>query len=420
MSRVAPFGRHRERGCWAAWVLTATLALAPVAVAGQTADTVRTFSLDSRYVGRSYSNDAMAGFGIGLFNLATLPIQLIEPSSRLRNVGRGLLLLVESIFVGEAFLITYHEYGHGTRAAARGWRPRYGFGLILTDADLQAALQGPPEHETFFGFFFNSFGQGSAYALAGPDDLLFTPPSEDLVEDWAILLNAGGLNNEMLFAERIEDEISRNDGHIGFLPAYVNAKLSTIQYSVVGVFGDVDNTVRSYQAMGFDIDQDRIDSASRASFFLTSLSYQLIYQTVRMFTGESIRFTAWAPGGVELPNTSFFMTRSGLSYRVRTGYRTGPWRFPLAVESVFEGDGRTEVSLGAERHLARTYLRARATFGEALGVGLSADYRIRDKVALSAGYTLYDSRNLLGERLIPSLENGSRYHNLFVRLSFAY
>ena len=196
------------------------------------------------------------------------------------------------------------------------------------------------------------------------------------------MLTAGELNNEMLFAERIEDEAYRDGGHIGFITTYVNSKLSASQYDLTGPFGDVGNTVLNYQAMGFDIDQDRIDSASRTSFFLSGLSYQLIYQTVRMFTGASIRFTAWEPGGVQLPNTSFFMTRSGLSYRVRTGYRTGSWRFPLAVERVFEGDKRTEVSIGAERGLERMHLRARATVGEGIGVALGADYRIRERIDL--------------------------------------
>ena len=403
---------------WA--LLTATLV--PSLVGAQTDETRRTFSFDSRYVVRTYSNDAVSGFGVDVLNLSTLPTELIEPSTRLRNAGQGVLLLVGSTILGQAFSLAYHEYGHGTRAAAAGQKPRYGFGTISTDAQVQAALQAPPEYESLLRYFLGSLFTQNGYTLNTPNDTLFTPLSrEELFETgWAVLLTAGGLNNEMLFAERIEDEAYRDGGHIGFITTYVNSKLSASQYDLTGPFGDVGNTVLNYQAMGFDIDQDRIDSASRTSFFLSGLSYQLIYQTVRMFTGASIRFTAWEPGGVQLPNTSFFMTRSGLSYRVRTGYRTGSWRFPLAVERVFEGDKRTEVSIGAERGLERMHLRARATVGEGIGVALGADYRIRERIDLSAGYALYDSRNLLGERLIPSLEHGSKYHDFFLRLSLAY
>jgi len=402
-------------------VLNVVVALIPGVLAGQTADTHRSFSFDSRYVLQTYSNDAVAAFGIDVLNLSTLPTQLIVPSSKLRNAAQGVILIVGSTILGQAFGLAYHEYGHGTRAAAAGWRPRYGFGTISTAEELMDALQAPPEYESFLPYFLGSISNHSGYTLASPDDALFPPLSEEEVIEngWMVPLSAGGLNNQMLFTERIEDETYRSGGHIGFLTTYVNGKLAASQYDLGGVFGDVGNVARRYQAMGLDISEDQIDSASRASFFLSSLSYQLAYQTFRMFTGKSIRFTGWAPGGVELPNTSFFMTLSGLSYRVSTGYRTGAWRFPLAVENVFEGDGKTEISIGAERQFVHTYLRARVTVGVGIGVGLRADHRIRDKVALFAGYSLYDSRNLLGERLIPSLEHGSRYHDLFVGLSVA-
>ena len=126
---------------WA--LLTATLV--PSLVGAQTDETRRTFSFDSRYVVRTYSNDAVSGFGVDVLNLSTLPTELIEPSTRLRNAGQGVLLLVGSTIMGQAFSLAYHEYGHGTRAAAAGQKPRYGFGTISTDAQVQAALQAPPE-----------------------------------------------------------------------------------------------------------------------------------------------------------------------------------------------------------------------------------------------------------------------------------
>ncbi len=116
---------------WA--LLTATLV--PSLVGAQTDGVRRTFSLDSRYVVQTYSIDAVAGFGIDVLNLATLPVQLIDPSTRLRNAGQGVLLLVGSVILGESLGVAYHEYGHGTRSAAAGMKPRYGFGIISSQAD---------------------------------------------------------------------------------------------------------------------------------------------------------------------------------------------------------------------------------------------------------------------------------------------
>ena len=398
------------------------LGLTPGTLTGQTPEPERTFSLDSRYLLNTYSNQAVAQFGIDMMSLTTLTTSLIEPSSKLRNAGQGLLLLVTSTVVGQAFTLAYHEYGHGTRAAAAGMKPRYGFGGVFTPADISAALNSPDSHESFFGYYLGSFVHHSGYALATPDNALFPPLTEDeLVETgWHVLLSAGGLNNDMLYAEEIEDELYRNGGHIGFFTSYFNSKLAASQYSVGGEFNDVANTVARYRDQGFDVDEDQIDSASRTSLFLSATSYQLVYQTVRMFMGSSFRFEPWKLRGVELPRTSFFMTRSGLSYRVRSGYQTGAWRFSVAVERVFEGDERTEVSLGVERRTTLLGLAVEATLGEQIELGLEGSYRLNDRLIVSGGYALYDSRNLRGERLIPSLESGARYHDLYVKMSLVY
>lgn len=392
------------------------------AIPAQTASLARTFSLDSRIFGRTHSNDAVANFGIDVLNLATLPTRLIEPNTKLRNAGQGVLLLVGSTVLGQAFQLAYHEFGHGTRTAAVGLRPRYGFGTLYTAEDIEAALRAPPEHESFFGYFLESLFNDTGYALVSPGDPLFPPPSdEELVgSGWAVLLTAGGLNNEMLFSERIEDEIYQNGGHIGFFTTYVNGKLAASQYDLDGPTGDVGNTVLNYQVRGFDIDKSRIDSASRTAFFLSSMSYQLIYQTLRTFTGKSIRFTAWEVGGLQLPNTSFYMTRSGLSYKVRSGYRMGEWRFPFAVEHVFEGDDRTEVTLGAEKEFEKFTAAFETTLGERFECAMDVSYRQSKRVTVSGGYALYDQRNLHGERLIPSLEGGSIYHDFHAGVSLAY
>ncbi|MCZ6456106.1 MAG: hypothetical protein O6650_02530, partial [Actinobacteria bacterium] len=154
-------------GRWALWGLLIFM-LAPTSVGAQTDGTRRTFSFDSRYVVRTYSNDAVAGFGVDVLNLSTLPTQLIEPSTGLRNAGQGVLLLVGSTILGQAFSLAFHEYGHGTRAAAAGFEPRYGFGTISTDAQVDAALQAPPEYQSFLPYFLGSFFTQNGYTLATP------------------------------------------------------------------------------------------------------------------------------------------------------------------------------------------------------------------------------------------------------------
>jgi len=83
-------------------------------------------------------------FGVELVNLATVPADLIVgpdtsstkgdkkflfyDSRQLRNVANGLLLFIGSTFFSSSFTFAYHEYGHGTRAAAVGFKPFYATG----------------------------------------------------------------------------------------------------------------------------------------------------------------------------------------------------------------------------------------------------------------------------------------------------
>jgi len=221
--------------------------------------------------------------------------------------------------------------------------------------------------------------------------------------------------------ELIEDEVYRHGGHIGFLTAYLKGKLSPSHFSdSAGKFGDLNRVVAAYEEQGFLIDKDKIDSGSQIAFYFSAMSYQLFYQTFRMFTGKSYRFQPWEYRGLQLPNTAFYMTRSGLSQKVRSAYRSGSWRFPFAVEHVFEGNRRTEVSFGAEKRYERMGVGLTAIVGKQIEVEFDVAYRLDKWFLISAGYALYDVRNLHGERLIPSLEHGSTYHDFYLRASLIY
>jgi hypothetical protein len=92
----------------------------------------------------------------------------------------------------------------------------------------------------------------------------------------------------------------------------------------------------------------------------------------------------------------------------------------VAVERVFKGDARTELTVGAEWGPGPYYIGTRVTLGERVGAAFSVRRLVADRFLVSGGYTLYDSHNLFGERMIPSLESGSRYHDVFLRVGVVY
>lgn len=401
----------------------AALVTITTSVHAQQPDYQRTLSLDSRYFLQSYSNSAIGRFGIEVLNLSTVPADLIGSGGTWRNIGRGAVLLVGSTILGQGFGVPFHEYGHGTRAAAVGLRPVYGFGRIRTAQDVEAAYASGDTHDAFFGYYLRYFFKGgSAYALAVDEDTPFTPLSDEEVDalGWSGVGAAGGLNNEMFYAELIEDEMSRHGGHPGYFTSYVNAKLAANQYEVSGVFSDKNNVVEFYRSRGYSISGSDIDDASVRSLAFSSASYQLLWETLRMFAGKPFRYRPWSVYGLQLPNLSFYMTRSGISHRVRSAYSTGNWRIPFAIEHVFEGETRTEISIGGERSSDMWRYSLEATLGRQLGLELEIEYRIGHRFLASAGYVLYDERNLRGERHIPSLEKGARYHGIHVRAAVVY
>ena len=420
-------------------LIIAYLMLNTESILAQSLTSQRTLSFDSRYIIQGYSNKAVGQFGIELVNLTTIPADLIirpdtsstkggkkflfYDSRQLRNVANGLLLFAGSIFLSNSFTFAYHEYGHGTRVAAVGFKPFYGHGVIATDADLNAALSGSVKtYDDFLSFYLSSLFNIGGFTIAFPENTLFTPLTDEVNNNgWYGLVQTGGLNNEMLFSEFIEDELYRNGGHIGFLIPYINGKLAARNYeSGLGVFNDVTNIVNYYQGRGYNIDNDKIGNGSKVSLFTSTLSYQLVYQFVRMFSGKSSRFHPWEFRGLELPNTLFYMNRDGLSYKIRSGYRFGEWRFPFAVEHVFEGEKRTEVGFGAEKQFDNLTTAFEAIIGKRLEFAMDVSYRQSKWLMISGGYALYDERNLHGERLIPSLEHGSTYHDFYLRASLTY
>lgn len=375
----------------------------------------RTLSLDSRYFLQSYSNKAIGHFGIEMIQLGSFPASLLFQSDsasengdgflfydsrQLRNIGEGFSLLIGSTSLSLGFHLAYHEFGHGTRFAAIGFSPVYGHGT------------GSNVHRNFFSYYLSSLFDLSGWTFY--DGRLFSVAG---VDHWDGLVSAAGVNNTMIFTEMIEDEIYRHGGHIGFATSYVLGKLSA---TGSGPAGDIRNVIADYRGRGFRIDRSAITRASVMSFFLSALTYQFGYQFIKLFIGERTYFHAWEFGGVQLPNTEFYMTRAGLSYKVRSGYSYESWRFPIAVEHVVEGSKRTEVSLGAEKTLNRVSAITGVVVGQAVEFDLELSYRLDECILLSAGYTLYDVNNLHGERLIPSLEHGSKYHEAFVRISLLY
>ncbi len=395
-------------------------------------------SIDTRYFINTYSNIAVANFGLEIVDLTSWPANLLikpDPSLsgsenvflfydkyELQNLGNGLLTFITTNIFSTSFLFSYHEYGHGTRVAAIGYKPYYGHGSINSEADRQAALSGSVKlYDNFLSFYMSSIFNMGGYTIADTNEELFPPLLQELDSNWQINLAAGGLNNEMLFTDYIESRLQKGVGHIGYLTPFLSGKLSVNSYATgAGVFNDLTNIATFYEQYGHPITVEMLQKGSRVSFFGSALTYQFLYQFMSMFAGNSPRFSAWKVHGFQLPNTSFYMTTHGLSYKITTGYEFKNWRIPVAYEFVFEGKKKKELTVGFEKNLDKLTASTSIIFTQKPGVSIKVDYEVHQRFFLTGGFSQYNRMNLAGERLIPSLEHGNVYNDFYLGTSIRF
>ncbi len=214
------------------------LFLTVVVTFAQPSPSSRSLSLDSRFFFNGYSNEAIGRFGIEMIHLGSLPASILFPhdatrrdtenvflwydAQQLRNVAESVVLLLGSGFFSVFVQIPFHEFGHGTRSAAAGLKPYYGF-------EGPVGLSGGTLYSTFFTFYLaNLLRLSNAFTTA--TEALYLPRSGEWDRDWSAVVSMGGMNNSMFFSELIEDEMLRFGGHIGFAPTYLYGKLSAALY----------------------------------------------------------------------------------------------------------------------------------------------------------------------------------------------
>ena len=383
----------------------------------------RSISFDSRYVVHE-SNEAMSRFGLDLFDLATRPGGWIGSAGRGRSALAGVVVLATAFYVGEAHSLANHEFGHGTRNGAAGFGTVYGFGTLRDASDVSDALASGALSENIYAYFVRSLVAGSGgFAIRRAEGGPFSPLSPERLDAlrWEGARRAGGMNNEMFMTEGIEDAVAAGRGHVAYYTGYLKGKLSASDFSSSSAnFGDIPRLVNFYRDRGLDIEASDLDRGSKSAFLVSALSYQFVAGVVRTLAGGEIDIRPWVFRGIEAPNTSFYMNRDGLSLKVRSAARFGDFRMPFALERLYHGDARTEVTVGGEGQFERSRWRADLIVGRALGFSAEWSYAVEGRLHIAAGVTQRSERNLHGERHIPSLEGGATYRGLHGRLTWRY
>jgi hypothetical protein len=359
----------------------------------------RTVSIDLGYIPQLTNNRAMWNLWLEYEYLGSSLFDWVD------DKAMGESFLTRLVWAGAAgylwpktnysLFVANHEYGHGAREASLGGVPYY-------------TWNGGGRHISIFSFILQGFGQYGNGAYAESQGNSITPAA-----DWIMNTAAGGMNNSMMFAEHLEDEVYYNTGHPLQAAAYMWAKSDPRNYADStdqGFAGDLSNLLTYWNAKGYGISSRDVRTGSYVALAASFTSWTYVYSGLRYVATGDPQVHAWSVGAFKLPDISFFQNRRGISYRLRTGIRDGKRTFPISVEYVYKGTPTLELSFGIRNQdpiggvqktgsLMQAYL---STAGGG-GVRFAKDFASGSSSFFSAGAGAFTAQSLEGERVLSRM-----------------
>ena len=384
----------------------------------------RTLSLNSSYLTSANSNRALGDFMVEFddgisFIIDSIPNLLGISSTfgiKLYNGLFGILNSLKSVFIT---LTPYHEYGHFSRLSSLGFKT--------------AKFEG--QYESFFPFFiYRLFKQWGSFSFVMPDPeeekTFKLKYSDQEYNHQEFLVYAGGLNNQNLWAEKLEENMYLYKTHWSDFGTYFINKISTFIYAstykekldsptpdnfdnlsdddkAFEKIHDIRHMILNYRALGKNITSEDFRMSSIYSTAFSFSGYRYLYS----FFENSRYLKPFEFFGIKLPDTSAYYTPKGISYKISSGYRVGEnLVFPVAIEFVAKGDKAFESTIGFYKKLPN--------FGDAsfkgnilisnegeFGGKLQVEIPVADYFYIGGGVEYYNAKTLYGMRNIPHQEN---------------
>jgi len=395
--------------------LALTLGIVPVQAETLSAKTI---SLDSGYVPQATTNRSMWNLWQEYQYFGESGFDALNKTALFGNpVTRALLAAGSYLawnWANYPFFVANHELGHGTRVISMRGSPTYTWNTGPGNVSIF----------TFIGLGFTKYGQGAD--TTGSISVPSGVPS-----DWTLTVTAGGMNNSMMYAESLQDEVSYNTGHVLQLPSYIYARMDAFnyaKYNMSSANSDVGSLLGTWQARGYSITTDDVAAGATVSALTSFTTWAYAWSVLRYVGTGDPSVSAARIGGVTLPDVSFFQNRNGLSYRLRTSLRFADrLALPLSVEYVYRGTPTVEVSLGLRRLLGIAGVRKSGDLIQAYlcsdgggGLRLAKDFPTGSRSFLSLGGSLFTTRSLEGERSMGYLLSSAAGVDIWLKQSWTY
>ena len=382
----------------------------------------RSFSFDSGYFRERNSNRAWENFGREWVDLNAYALEQLNADEHwgFSREGEFLSGSALGLYTMNVYKVSHHEFGHGTRLEALGYRTRYRSGA--TGSTMRSPWQ-------FFGRrFLDPFND--AYAVYSTSDREFTSPVRrfvnadgTLTNDGKILITTGGLNNSMAFAGSLGDRMrERGAAHYSEWLPYAMARLDATFYGRGS--GDLSDLETYYSNKGVSISKTDMRVANLAGFALSASTWSYLLGAGEYATGGEPWVQGISYNDFALPDVENYLTTHGMSWKLSSGYRWNAHTyFPFAAEAVLTGAGQQEYSLGVRQQnwlWDDSSVNAGLRLGRGVGLGLGFSQRLSEQWSLSLGWDHFNGRNLHGERNAVSFEDGESSDEIWARFSFIF
>ncbi len=382
----------------------------------------RTFSFDSGYFRERNSDRAWEHFGREWVDLNAYAVDQLGLVERwgLSREGEMMLSSALGLYTMNVYKVSHHEFGHGSRLEALGYRTKYRSGAT------GSTTRSP---WLFFGRrFFDPFND--AYAVYSTSDREFTSPVRrfvnadgTLTNDGNILITAGGLNNSMAFAGSLGDRLrERGAAHYSEWLPYSMARLDATFYGRGS--GDLSDLSTYYANKGVSLSKTDLRAANVVGYVLSASTWSYLLGAADYANGGEPWVRSHTHNSFALPDVENYLTTRGMSWKLSSGYRwDANTYFPFAAEAVLTGAGRQEYTLGV-RHRNGLWddsaVDASLRLGRSVGFGLGFTQRLSEQWSITLGWDHFNGRNLHGERNAVSFEDGESSDEIWARLSFIF
>lgn len=392
-------------------------------------------TLSSGYFEGGYSNNQLARFGLELLRAGSR----IERYFAQKNPEHSQLIKCASwvinLLIQQGFWTAYHETGHGLAAKAYG----LDYQLLSKLHDDDRTFK---KDENFFKFFSKSIFRSSRaecrYNITMDNAIELAQFSTDERAKAKIRFSAGGMNNEMRFAELLTEELYEKgnltdiESFVYFaqrlLPAFYAAdKKGTGDPHIDRTSGDDPVSIGAlWELRGISARRSDIGNAGLISMLLSGTTYSIFYNIYTSnkhgtpYSATPLRFH-----GFRIPDTFAYISPRGMTYKFVSSYQIHPgFEILFGYETVVKGQSANEFNLGVRKvfsSLGNTAVKVVTTFGEGFNGEASIGVPLANRVLFEVGGAVYSKDSLLGERNIRRIKyDKKRCYSGYASISILY